>query len=211
MEPCEIQKCNEEGAYIRKIKPGPKWSPVALQPCQNPCQNPCQKPAVKLALSSEKPRLRHCSKRCTQIQQYQNCTIPESIARLKRILCFEDMETVVHAFISSRLHYCTSLYQGFSRNRSEGWEVGKIWICVNTVLFALASVDFSFMILDSGFNKIFIMVCKGLHTHHVCYSIIVPLDVPHVFFKHMILMLYYLTNFVILNNPFSRVCVCVFL
>ncbi len=32
------------------------------------------------------------------------------------ILSFEDMETVIHAFISSRLDYCNSLYLGFSKN-----------------------------------------------------------------------------------------------
>ncbi len=38
------------------------------------------------------------------------------IAKLKRIRSFEDMETVIHAFISSRLDYCNSLYLGLSKN-----------------------------------------------------------------------------------------------
>ncbi len=36
--------------------------------------------------------------------------------KLNRILSFEDMETVIHAFISSRLDYCNSLYLGLSKN-----------------------------------------------------------------------------------------------
>ncbi len=38
------------------------------------------------------------------------------IAKFKRILSFEDMETVIHAFISSRLDYCNSLCLGLSKN-----------------------------------------------------------------------------------------------
>ncbi len=34
------------------------------------------------------------------------------ISRLKPILSFKDLETVIHAFITSRLDYCNSLYVG---------------------------------------------------------------------------------------------------
>jgi len=38
-----------------------------------------------------------------------------SIAKLKSILTFDDMEKVVHAFVSSRLDYCNVLYLGVSQ------------------------------------------------------------------------------------------------
>ncbi len=34
------------------------------------------------------------------------------ISRLKPILSFKDLETVIHAFINLRLDYCNSLYVG---------------------------------------------------------------------------------------------------
>lgn len=39
------------------------------------------------------------------------------IAKLKPFLSFNDLETVVHAFISSRLDYCNSLYVGISHRQ----------------------------------------------------------------------------------------------
>lgn len=39
------------------------------------------------------------------------------IAKLKPFLSFNDLETVVHAFISSRLDYCNSLYVGISHQQ----------------------------------------------------------------------------------------------
>ncbi len=41
-----------------------------------------------------------------------------SISKLKSILSFEDMEKVVHAFVSSRLDYCNVLYLGLNQHFS---------------------------------------------------------------------------------------------
>lgn len=40
----------------------------------------------------------------------------QSIAKLKTLLSFKNMQTVIHAFISSRLDYCNLLYLGLSGN-----------------------------------------------------------------------------------------------
>lgn len=39
-----------------------------------------------------------------------------SIAKLKAFLTVKDLETVIHAFISSRLDYCNSLYLGVAKS-----------------------------------------------------------------------------------------------
>ena len=39
-----------------------------------------------------------------------------TISKLKPILTLRDLETVIHAFISSRLDYCNSLYHGLSQS-----------------------------------------------------------------------------------------------
>lgn len=39
-----------------------------------------------------------------------------NIAKLKPLLSHSDLETVIHAFISSRLDYCNSLYTGLSQS-----------------------------------------------------------------------------------------------
>ena len=39
-----------------------------------------------------------------------------NIAKLKSILSFKDLETVIHAFISSRVDYCNSLYLGICQS-----------------------------------------------------------------------------------------------
>ncbi len=49
------------------------------------------------------------------------------IAKLKRILSFEDMETVIHAFFSSRLDYCNSLYLGLSKNLLSRLQLTAVW------------------------------------------------------------------------------------
>ncbi len=38
------------------------------------------------------------------------------IAKIKSFLSFKDLETVIHAFISSRLDYCNSLYLGVAQS-----------------------------------------------------------------------------------------------
>ncbi len=38
------------------------------------------------------------------------------IAKIKSFISFKDLETVIHAFISSRLDYCNSLYLGVAQS-----------------------------------------------------------------------------------------------
>ncbi len=38
------------------------------------------------------------------------------IAKVKSFLSFMDLETVIHAFISTRLDYCNSLYLGITQS-----------------------------------------------------------------------------------------------
>jgi len=38
------------------------------------------------------------------------------IAKVKQFLCQRDLETVIHAFITSRLDYCNSLYRGLPQS-----------------------------------------------------------------------------------------------
>lgn len=37
------------------------------------------------------------------------------LSRLKPVLSFNDLERVIHAFISTRLGYCNALYKGISQ------------------------------------------------------------------------------------------------
>ncbi len=39
------------------------------------------------------------------------------ISKLKSILSFKDPETIIHAFVSSRIDYCNSVYIGISQGR----------------------------------------------------------------------------------------------
>ncbi len=92
------------------------------------------------------------------------------IAKLKRILSFEDMETVIHAFISSRLDYCNSLYLGLSKNLLSRLQLvqnaaarlltgTRKWSSISPVLAALHWLPVDFRIQ----YKVLIMVFKGLH------------------------------------------------
>ncbi len=45
------------------------------------------------------------------------------IAKIKSFLSFKDLETVIHAFISSRLDYCNSLYLGVAQSCLSGLQL----------------------------------------------------------------------------------------
>ncbi len=45
------------------------------------------------------------------------------IAKIKSFLSFKDLETVIHAFISSRLDYCNSLYLGVAESCLSGLQL----------------------------------------------------------------------------------------
>ncbi len=92
------------------------------------------------------------------------------IAKLKRVLSFEDIETVIHAFISSRLDYCNSLYLGLSKNLLSWLQLvqnaaarlltgTKKWSSISPVLALLYWIPVDFRVQ----YKVLIMVFKGLH------------------------------------------------
>ncbi len=39
------------------------------------------------------------------------------ISKLKSILSFRDLETIIHAFVSSRIDYCNSVYIGIAQGQ----------------------------------------------------------------------------------------------
>ncbi len=80
------------------------------------------------------------------------------IAKLKRILSFEDMETVIHAFISSRLDYCNSLYLGLSKNLLSWRQLVQ-----NAQGSGPASLQCWLPVDFRIHYKVLIMVFKGLH------------------------------------------------
>ncbi len=110
------------------------------------------------------------------------------IAKFKIILSFEDMETVIHAFISSRLDYCNSLYLGLSKNlllqlqlvpnaASRLLTGTRKWSSISPVLASLHWLPVAFRIQ----YKVLIMVLKDYRdllrsTFHVCCSNTVLLD-----------------------------------
>ncbi len=98
------------------------------------------------------------------------------ISRLKPILSFKDLETVIHAFITSRLDYCNSLYVGICQRH-----LSRLQIVQNAaarLLTGMKKRDHITPVLSSLHwlpvqyridFKILLMVFKALHNMYPSY------------------------------------------
>jgi hypothetical protein len=98
------------------------------------------------------------------------------IARMKGFLSTKDMEIVIHAFISSRLDYCNSLYVGVSKKSRARLQLVQNaaarlltgtskYSCITPVLASLHWLPVEFRVQF----KVLLMVYKGLHGQAPAY------------------------------------------
>ncbi len=95
------------------------------------------------------------------------------ISRLKPILSFKDLETVIHAFITSRLDYCNSLYVGICQRH-----LSRLQIVQNAAARLLTGMKkgiilLQYYLLFTGYQfstgSILLMVFKALHNMSPSY------------------------------------------
>ncbi len=95
------------------------------------------------------------------------------ISRLKPILSFKDLETVIHAFITSRLDYCNSLYVGICQRH-----LSHLQTVQNAAARLLTGIKkgiilLQYYLLFTGYQfstgSILLMVFKALHNMSPSY------------------------------------------